>query len=211
MKNGEIPHRLMQFNSTAKGNFGDSSVIVALRGYEMIDLEWSNSRDPMELVGMIIRMFNKLGGRIQFDSITVDDTSLGGGVAPRLAEQGYKVNAISFGSSATVENDTEKYANIKAQMFWTMRGVFRDRAIKILDKGKIVRHLSMMQYDIKSSGAIAIVSKDEMRKKGFESSDFADSLALAIWGVVLYGQHSVLQVNTTKAKTISGDLLSHIL
>jgi len=208
----KIQPQVLSFGvDVAKGNFGDSSVIVVMRGYEMIDVEWSNSRDPMELVGMVIRKFNELGGRINHDTITVDDTSLGGGVAPRLTEQGYIVNAISFGSSATIQNYTEKYANIKAQMFWNLRLLFQKNMIKILDKGKMIRHVSMMQYDIASSGAIKIVSKDEMRKKGLESSDFADALALAVWGVLLYGQVSVQQATVKKEKTISGNLLTHIL
>lgn len=191
----------------AKGNFGDSSVIVAMKGMEMIDVEWSNSRDPMELVGMIINMFNKLGGRINFDIISVDDTSLGGGVAPRLSEQGYRVNAISFGGSPTVETDTQKFTNIKAQMFWQLREVFRERRIQILDKGKLVRHLSMMQYLIKSDAKIGILGKDEMKKQGYESSDFADALALAVHGVFSYNQSSV-PMEVKKGKTISGNLFN---
>lgn len=190
----------------ARGKGGDMSVLTPMRGFEELQPFASNTIDPMQLVGHAIHMFNECKGQIKRDIFVVDDTGVGGGVTSRLQELGYNVLPINFAGGATAENTTEKYANIKAQIFWQLRLAFKDDKIKILDYSKTIRHLSLMKYDFQV-GKMRMISKDLLT----ESPDFADSLALALHGVILYGQGGFDYNDTEEmhdVETITGDIFS---
>jgi len=134
----------------------------------------------MTTVGTAVAMFNDLNFEKSLDLIAVDDTGLGGGVTDRLNELGYNVLPINFGSSAT---EPEGFMNLKAEIYWFLRHLFREGEISLQDCGKLVSQIPTIRYTYPSSGKLQIVSKDVMKREGFGSPDDADALAIACWGV----------------------------
>lgn len=158
----------------------DETVFSVMDNLELLDVDWHTGKDTMKTAGKAIRLFREYGFKKEFDWFVVDDTGVGGGVTDRLVEEGYNVLRVNFGESSS---DQETYANLKAEIFWHLRSVFRGNEIKIIDRGKLVGQLPTVRYDMTGKGQIAIVDKKKMKKEGFTSPDFADSLALAVWGV----------------------------
>jgi hypothetical protein len=164
--------------------FGDDkTVLTAARctsngDVEHIATEWLSKKDTMQVVGYAIALFNEMGFNKKQDSFVVDDTGVGGGVTDRLNELGYNVIQINFANSSS----DDRFVNIKAEMMWNLKTLFKDQRIKIIDKGALCGQLPIVKYDYTSQSKIFIVSKKDMKKKGLESPDFVDSLALACFG-----------------------------
>ena len=76
-------------------------------------------------------------------------------------------------------NDSEHFANLRAEMYWSLRERFMTRRIAIPDNPDLIGELTSMKYKITPKGQIQIESKDDMKKRGLESPDYADSLVLA--------------------------------
>ena len=158
----------------------DSTVLTAMDNYKVMDVDWYNGKDTMKTVGAATALMKAMGWEKQYTTFVVDDTGVGGGVTDRLTELGYNVVRINFGESSS---DKEMYQNIKAEIFWHMRQLFLDGKIQILEKGNSIAEIPTIRYNYRSNSQLEIVSKAQMKKDGFKSPDFADSLALACWGV----------------------------
>ena len=160
--------------------FGDDvTVLTHVQGNRHKDTDWFNGKDTMQTVGKATEMFNAKKMNKDTDMFVVDDTGVGGGVSDRLTELGYRVIRVNFAQRA----QTEEFANAKAEMFWHLRDLFLSENISILDHGKLIAQLSTIRYNMTSNQKIEIVSKQKMKKIGLDSPDFADSLALAFYGI----------------------------
>ncbi len=105
----------------------------------------------------------------------VDDTGVGGGVTDRLNQIGLKITPVRLGEKAT---DTD-FENIRSEIYAGKVGL----QPWIKRTGKLVDHegwteLLSIRYKKNSRGKTIIESKDDMRKRGVESPDVADALAL---------------------------------
>lgn len=162
---------------------GDTTVMIAMDNGKMSEEMVSyNGKDTMTTVGHAIALFNTLGFMKEFDSFIVDDTWVGGGVTDRLVELGYNVIPINNASSAS---DTERFRDIKAEIYWTLRESFIAGEISIHDKERLIKDISNIKYDYMSNGKIFIKSKKDMKKEGLDSPDYADALALAYYGTTI--------------------------
>jgi hypothetical protein len=108
--------------------------------------------------------------------VYVDDSGVGGGVTDYLKSKGVNINPINFGESA--ENKSE-YVNAKAEIFAGTDGL----QTWVRTTGMLVPHrdwiqLAEVRYRKDSAGRIKIEPKEDMRKRGIESPDVADALAL---------------------------------
>lgn len=158
----------------------DSTSLVGMNNFKMIGFRKHTGKDLMQTVGIAITMFEELGFDRNMDTIAVDDTGLGGGVTDRLNELGYNVMPINFGGASS---DPETYVNLKAEIYWYLRSVFKDELISIKDAGKIASQIPTIRYSYTSSAKLQIVSKETMKKQGLGSPDDADALAIACWAV----------------------------
>jgi len=181
----------------------DTTVFVAMHHHRHIGTEWHNGKDLMVTAGTAIKMFHDLGMEKSRDTFVVDDTGLGGGVTDSLKEQGYNVMPINFGSKSTEEG----FVNIKAEMFWYLRQMFRDGMIDLRDDGKLVAQLPTTKYSYNSQGKLQIMSKEKMKAEGLESPDFVDALVLAMYGhKVIKGGH-LYTGKEGEVTTLAGNLL----
>ena len=156
----------------------DTTVFTVFDGTSVLKIEWHAGKDLMDSTGKAVALFNEFKFAKKRDYFIVDDTGLGGGLTDRLVEQGYNVLRVNFGESS----QDDRFVRIKDEMFWHLREKIIAKGIKLIDKGKLLSQLPTLQFTYLSNGCLEILSKTQMKKKGLESPDFADSLALAVWG-----------------------------
>ena len=158
---------------------GNLSALVPRRGRDARSIPprfFSNISLSM-LAHHIGAFFNE----IDADAIMVDGTGVGGGVVDILSDLNYPVYEIQFGARAPGFHDGQKYANWRAEMW----GLLRDAlpTLAILDRppgyeGSLVEELIGPGYVVNEAGAIKLESKESMIRRGVQSPDYADALAL---------------------------------
>ncbi|MDR0423793.1 MAG: hypothetical protein LBH46_04385 [Rickettsiales bacterium] len=107
------------------------------------------------------------------------DYAYGVDIADDLNEQGYhNIEAIHFNTVANV--NTERYTNIRAQMYDKMREWFIKEDIKIPDVPELINELSIIpDMKMNSSGKLFMKKKEDIKELNNNMSpDFADSIAL---------------------------------
>lgn len=182
----------------------DNTVLTAMDNYKVVDVDWYNGKDTMGTVGAAQALMKKMGWTKQYTTFVVDDTGVGGGVSDRLSELGFNVIRVNFGEKSS---DQEMYANLKAEIFWHIRQLFLDEKIQLIEKGNSIAEIPTIRYNYRSSGQLEIISKAQMKKDGLKSPDFADSLALACWGI-RGGSDQSNDYSAGRGKTIAGNLFS---
>ncbi len=125
--------------------------------------------------GEVVAMLNYWRPRLS--SVRVDSAGVGYNFGLHLRDQKFPVELVNVGTSPS---DPDRFANLKAELFWQMRERFRDGTIANLASAETIAQLSGIQYGISPTGKIVIESKDEMRKRGLKSPDHAEALMLAI-------------------------------
>jgi len=117
--------------------------------------------------------------------VFIDDGGVGGGVTDYLRSKGAKVNAVNFGEAAEKEldKDTKKkvsdFSNVRAEVYAGPDGLLtwiKSTGLLIADRDWI--QLTEIRYRKDSGGKIRIEPKEDVRKRGVESPDVADALAL---------------------------------
>ena len=96
-----------------------------------------------------------------------------------LAEAGWEVNRVNFGSSAY---DNDAYTNRSAEMWYGMAKKIGDAEIILPDDDELTAQLTCRRTITNSKGKLGVESKDSMRSRGLASPDKADALALCLDG-----------------------------
>ena len=153
--------------------YGDDKTALCLRRGQRVELiEAVRGADTMEVVAMVVDRVRRYGVRMVF----VDGVGVGGGVVDRLRELGMPVTDVQAGSRA---RNHERFANLRAELFWGLRERFREGRIAIPDDAELAAQLLSLTYRRTESDRVQIERKDELRKRGLPSPDKADALALA--------------------------------
>jgi len=162
----------------------DDSANITRRGSVVTAMQTWHGNDTMETTGRARRIAVDAGANLQIDEIGV-----GAGVVDRLNELNSEKDAAFVGVTGVnvgnPANDTEKFANLRAEICWGLRERFYagditfapDIPQELLDR--LTGELTTLKYKTNSRGQIVIESKDDMRKRGLPSPDLADALMLA--------------------------------
>lgn len=139
-----------------------------------------------------IREFPAYKGKLY---VNIDDCGLGGGVTDRLEEVKQEeklsrmvivpVNAagkvpediIKDGNGEVRANDI--YDNMTTYLWGTVKEKLIGEEISLENDNDLVAQFSCRKYRLTSRGKIVLESKDEMKKRGIESPDRADAVALS--------------------------------
>lgn len=178
--------------------FGDDETVIYknYRGHCKMVFK-RRGQDLMATAGELVNQFLKIreehpdyDGRVY---INIDDTGLGGGVTDRLREVKRerrlgKMYVIPINAAEKIETDTaegrksaEHYNNLTTDMWACMRDHLEHRTIVIEDDEETVAQLSARKYRMASNGKIEIEPKTEMKKRGVDSPDRGDALALSLY------------------------------
>jgi hypothetical protein len=112
--------------------------------------------------------------KTQPDAIMVDGGGVGGGVVDRLKMMGYKVIEVQ---AAARPFQPDRYLNKRIEMWDEMREWLEIGCID--DDFELQQDLTGPEYDKHpQTGKMILESKDSMKKRGLESTDDGDALAL---------------------------------
>lgn len=174
-------------NDVARG--GRNFNVWMLRGDNYATLLKKNHEgDLMAVAGQNVSYCREL--RIMARDVCIDDVGVGGGVTDRMREDGMNPTAVNEASKATElanrfnpktgkEEPMPVYANMRAQLYAGKNGLANwIKRIGALDPAVDWSELTRIRYKKNGQGLTIIESKEDMRKRGEESPDVADSLAL---------------------------------
>ena len=148
--------------------------------------------DLMQTTGRII----DIARNHDVSTIYIDEVGLGAGVIDRAKEIG-GVQAVGINGGSR-PSDTERYLNLRAQMFDGLRQRFADGDIAIPDDAELISQLASLTFKYTSRGQLQLESKDQIRSSGRQSPDKADALALAFTSAPNPMRMWVLSSNTTQ-------------
>lgn len=164
------------------GAGGDETVILERIGTKACRSWHNRSRDPMEVVGLVVQCILETGAT----SVKVDVIGWGWGVWGRLAElrnEGIHpaaVHAVNVGESST---DPARWPLLRDQLWWEVgRESSEHRTWDLTDvDDETLAQLTAPKYTLDSRGRVKVEPKADTRKRLGRSPDDADALLLAFY------------------------------
>jgi phage terminase large subunit len=158
--------------------FGSDKTVLAKRqGHVITEVNGWQGLDLMQTVGRVKAEYDGLPSHLRPREIMVDVIGMGGGVVDRLRELGLPVRGINVAESPSM-GDT--YTNLRAELWFKMRGWLEQRGAKLPRNEQLIAELTSIRYSFASSGKMKAESKDDMRKRGLSSPDYADAVCLTL-------------------------------
>jgi hypothetical protein len=162
----------------------DNCVFRFRRGHDArsippVRIPGEQARDSMRLVTVATDLLAKsYQGRL-ISTLFVDGTAIGGPICDRLRQMGYtgeqgkpNVVEVQFGAQAP----DPKFANMRAFMWGKMREWLRHGAVD--PDARLETDLTGPGYHHDKSDRLVLESKEDMKKRGLDSPDDGDALAL---------------------------------
>lgn len=127
--------------------------------------------DTMQTATRIAEYIASVRPRVMF----VDGAGVGGGIVDRLRQLGHKnVIDVNFGRKAA---DAQQFMNVKSECWARMRDWLDGGCIPQSDR--LRDDLTGIEYAFDKAGRLKLESKDDMKKRGLPSPDWAEALALS--------------------------------
>ena len=129
-------------------------------------------------------LFNRIG-KDQKPTIGIDTGGPGGAVYDASITEGYSVIAINFGagSNSTDRSGKYKFANLRSEMYWTLRELLNpdyEPTLGLPPDKELMGDLCALKWKIKN-GRIYIESKEDVAKRIGRSTDCGDAAAEAVY------------------------------
>jgi hypothetical protein len=151
----------------------DETFLTIRRGPRILLQKGWPDADPRGEVVAALRPFLE---NDDLEAVNVDSAGIGWGMHLHLQDLNFPSVPINVGESP---NDSEKYSNLKAELYWGLRDRAKSGDISGLLDEKTIGQLAGIRYKHTSRGQVVIESKDEARKRGVKSPDRAESMMLA--------------------------------
>lgn len=139
----------------------------------------------------VINEFPRYRGKI---FVNIDDCGLGGGVTDRLEEvkKEEKLNRmviVPVNAAGKVPDDvvsgkekaSDIYDNMTTFLWGTVKDLLIAEEISLQNDNELVAQLSIRKYRLTSRGKMVLESKEDMKKRGIDSPDRADAVALSCY------------------------------
>jgi hypothetical protein len=155
----------------------DETALVVRQGDAILEQRAWSAADARGAVLAALQPWCRRG----LTAVNVDVAGTGWYFAQHLRDQlgGIQVRGINVGESPTTSQAAERYANLKAELYWQLRERFRDGGVRGLTDERTRVQLASLRYDHDSRGRVRIESKEQARKRGVRSPDRAEALLLA--------------------------------
>lgn len=155
--------------------FGDDNTVIYPRiGYDARSFPFKsyNGLDTNQVVQKVINVINEFRAIGKNYSALFVDVGYNPGVLDNLRQLGYNPIAIDFGGTSSDRN-----YRFRGDEIW---GRMRDglKHLCIPDDEMLVSQLTQREYGFTVTGKINLESKKDIKKRGGESPDIADALAL---------------------------------
>jgi len=164
----------------------DKTIIIARRGYRIVEIEIHTKQFPTVTTGNCIQMAERLGKICNINPknipIKIDAIGIGSGIAPSLREQGYKGIGIKSSENAF---DEEHYKGLRTELAFNLRDRFNNVEIGI--SKNIPDHIREEweadiiepKFGITEKGKYILEQKDRTKKRLKRSPDYFDATVLA--------------------------------
>lgn len=153
---------------------GDDSYIIFRRGKDgrsekVYKIGPDKTKDSMQLVSIIAGKLTQHNPKHTF----IDATGLGGPIYDRIKELGFPCTGVQFAGKP----DDEAYADKATEIWFRMKDwLVQGGCIK--KNSRLQIELIGREYDTNRRGKLKLESKDDMKKRGVASPDWADALAV---------------------------------
>jgi hypothetical protein len=144
--------------------------------------------DTMETAGRVKHEWDVTPQKDRPVAICIDAIGLGRGVADRLRELGLPSRAINVSETPALIHP--HYKDLRSELWFAVREWLANRDTVIPDQEELIDELAAPDIKYYSSGKTGAEPKDSMKRRGVESPDLADAVALtfAVDATVLQGQ-----------------------
>ena len=175
---------------------GDDTVFFKRKGMKVIDYKIIPSkamptREKTEYISDELEIFADQKKKIR---IKVDDTGVGGGVTDIMQRREYNIVPVNFQQKA---KDETHYANAICEMWYEVAKIIEQIACPFdPNKEPVIKRLQAELVNRKkpkspsgvirpldNRGRLQIESKDDYKKRGFQSPDIADAFLLCFYNV----------------------------
>jgi len=150
----------------------DETVLVIAEGEAVVGQHSWADQDPRGAVIAALAPY-----RHRLDVVNVDAAGIGYYLAKHLQDLGFPVRAVNVGERAT---DRERYANLKAELYWGLRQRFQAGEVAGLTDERTIGQLAGIRYRHTARGQVEIERKEDARKRGVKSPDRAEAVMLAL-------------------------------
>lgn len=151
--------------------FGDNDTVILVRKgdrcFAPVDYNGLDTQQVASVVAEAIKEHSP-------DAVFIDGVGVGGGVVDRLRVLGFDVADVNSGARAT---DERSYTNLRSEMWAKMRNWLRMGGC-LPEHERMARELTSIEYDFDRRNRLMLERKEDMRRRGVVSPDFADALAL---------------------------------
>lgn len=148
----------------------ETSLWVRQGPYILAHRSWVDPDPRGEVVAELKRWRKRL------TVVNVDSAGIGYYMAKHLQDEGINVRFVNVGEAA---RNSEKYANLKAELYWGLRLRFQEGHVAGLTDSVALAQLAGIRYTHDARGRVVIESKEQARKRGVKSPDRAEGLMLA--------------------------------
>ena len=195
----DVPIKRISFGVDV-ARYGSDETVIAKNVGGRITLPVSfRGQSLMTTVGKIVQLyrqaiaeFPRYRGKIY---INIDDCGLGGGVTDRLEEVKQEekltrmvivpVNAAGKVPEETLGDGKQKacdiYDNMTTYLWGTVKDALMMEEISLENDNELVAQFTCRKYRLTSRGKMLLESKEEMKKRGIDSPDRADAVALSCY------------------------------
>jgi phage terminase large subunit len=170
------PAAPVQAGIDVAGPGDDETTLCVRQGDAILHLQQWMGADPRGEVVAALRPWKS-----QLDAVNVDVAGIGHYFALALEDEKLPVVAVNVGESPTNDQAKEKYANLRAQVFWAFREWAAAGMLAGLTDQTTIAQLAGIRYAHDRRGKIAIERKEDARKRGVKSPDRAEAVVLAFW------------------------------
>lgn len=151
---------------------GDETVCVIRDGRRIVAMQAWGKADCRGEVAAFLAPYRTL-----IRQANIDTAGIGAYFCHYFGKDlGYNVNPINVGEKT---DQPDRFFNLKAQLYWSLREQFQAGAVYGLDDELAVSQLASIRYELTPRGLIAIEKKEAAAKRGVKSPDRAEALMLA--------------------------------
>ena len=155
------------------GAGGDDSALCESCGPVIRKIDCFSSADPNALTGWALRKTFDALPRFVFVDIIGYGWAIEGNLRARYGD------GETIGVNVNCEaRDKSRFRRLRDELWWAVREEFQNGVISIPDDPTLIEELAAIHYKEDDNGLIKIESKQEMKERGFDSPNRADTLMM---------------------------------
>lgn len=157
---------------------GDENVRMTRMGNAIIDWNFQAKLEPIELVRQSFLLQNKLRWRNENCIYVPDSVGLGQGVMFAFREADKRVHEFHAAKNA---KDKKQFADQITEAWFNTAKKIKKMTFHCPNDKRLIHQLTTRRYYHTKKGQIKVETKEEYKKRGYDSPDRADSLVMAMY------------------------------